>query len=191
MSIRTTGAGKALIALTIAMAVMLSLTILPAMAEGMNESAPVKILVASEADGAINASRAEASMMTMPDDGILPFPRKNCTLFAECGYLIWEDSSIGSIHKLSVGLVPAGEEVISPNAIWVEVREVASSDDMGNYYTWSPPSEMEGYYNLLVLADHDVSGMRRGTNDQDTYRSDGPFYLEDPPAPDTVGISTE
>ena len=142
-----------------------------------NESVPGMV---AEMDETVNVSELGVSSIRTTD--ILSFPRKNDTLFDECGYLIWEDSFMGSTTpKITVGLVPNGKEVIPSNAIWVEVREYASNDGTRAYYTWYPPSGKEGYYSLLVYVDHETSGMEKGTNDQDDYRSEGPFYLEDNP----------
>ena len=170
------GMALLIIALTVALSSVVS-------AE-MNESAPEISLVATEVDETVNVSNMSMVATAMQDE-ILFFPRENDTLFAgpKCRYLIWEGSSMGSEHLITVGLVPNGEEVIPPNAIWVEVREGVSIDGMDAYYTWQPPLGKEGYYSLLVRIDNEVSGTGRGTSSQDHYHSEGSFYLEDPPSP--------
>ena len=149
-----------------------------ASATEMNES----VMTTPEETGEMNVSVA----MMSDDDGILSFPRENDTLFAESGYLIWEaDFPIGNDYKISVGLVPIGMEVNSSNAIWVTVREDVSSDSMGSYYTWYPPQgisndEEKVKYNAIVLIDHEAAGQKRGTYYQETFITEGPFFLIDP-----------
>ena len=111
---KTKTVGKALIALTVAMAVVLSLAILPAMAED-NETLPVvadgeTALAILAGESAANLSiTIEADRMDTPkikkikalmettitatkESGILSFPQGNDTLFAGvgAGYLIWQ-----------------------------------------------------------------------------------------------------
>ena len=164
--------------LTIALMAALLLA-LPAMAE-TNESVT---MVTLEVDETVNVS-----MNMLPDEETLYFPREDNTIFTECGYLIWEtDYSIGNDYRISVGLIPAGVEVDPSSAVWITIRESASSDPMGSYYIWYPPSGMadNGKYNAIVLVDYEVAGTEReGTYYQETLCTEGPFNLVNlPPAP--------
>ena len=156
----------------------------------INESATM----APEVDEAVNVSM-NVSATPAPDDpdgsdgGILSFPLEGDILFAgaEAGYLIWQKNpSMGNDYKVSVGLVSVGMEVNSSNAEWVTVREASSSDSMGGYYTWDPPLGIvdDGEYNAIVLIDYETAGKaQRGTYNQETLYTKGPFNLVNLPSP--------
>ena len=167
MSRMTTETGKALFALMIVLVATL-LAALPAMAE-TNES----VIVTQ--DETVNVS-----VTTTPDDRILPFPQGDDTLFSGGGYLLWETDLIGNNYRISIGLVSEGMEVNSSNAEWVVIREIPGSDYAGNYYTWYPPSMSGEKYSLILLIDYEVAGMGRGTYNQETFITEGPFFLIDP-----------